>query len=63
MIIKKDAIYFDSFGGEHILNKKTKIIGNMNIIKNVYRMSAYNSIMCERFCIGFIDFLSKAKSC
>ena len=29
---------------------------------NIYRIQTYNSIMCEYFCIGFIDFMLKGKS-
>ena len=29
---------------------------------NIYRIQAYNSIMCGYFCIGFIDFMLKGKS-
>ena len=53
-----DVIYFDSVGVEHIPKQIKKFIGNNNIITNVYRMQAYDSIMCRYFCIGFIDFKS-----
>ena len=33
-----DAIYFDSFGVEHIPKEIKKIIGNKNIITNIYTM-------------------------
>ena len=32
------------------------------MIKNSYRIQAYDSIMCEYFCVGFIDFMLKGKS-
>ena len=35
---------------------------NKNIITKIYRIQAYNSIMCGYFCIGFIDFILKGKS-
>ena len=55
--------YFDSFGIEHIPKEIKHFIGNKNIIANIYRIQAYNSIMCGYFCIGFIDFmLIKGKS-
>ena len=37
--------------------KKSKFIGNKNIITNIYRIQACYLIMCGYFCIGFIDFL------
>ena len=57
-----NIIYFDSFGVEDIPNEIKKLIGNKNIIKNIYRIQSYNLIMCEYFCIGFIDFMLKGRS-
>ena len=54
--------YFDSFGVDHIQKQIKKLTGNKNIITNVYRIQAYDSIMCRYFCIGFIDFMLKGKS-
>ena len=54
-----DIIYFDSFGGEHISKEVKKFRGNKNIIINIYRIQAYDSIMCGYFSIGFIYFLVK----
>ena len=56
-----DVSYFDSFGVEHIPNEIRKFIGNKNIITNIYRVQACDSIMCEYFCIGFINFMLKGK--
>ena len=39
-----------------------KILGNKNIITNIYSIQAYNLIMCVYFCIGFTDFMLKDKS-
>ena len=46
---------------EHITNKVKKLIGNKNIITNIYRIQACNSIICGYFCNGFIDFMLKNK--
>ena len=54
-------IYFNSFGIKHIPKDIKKFIGNNNII-NIYRVQAYDSIMCGYFCIGFTDFMVKVKS-
>ena len=54
-----NAIYFDSFVVEHIPKEIKNFIGNKNIVINIYRIQAYDSIMCEYFCIGFIDFMLK----
>ena len=56
-----DVIYFDSFGVEHILKNLKKLIGNKNITTSIYRIYAYDSIMCRYFCIVFIDFMLKGK--
>ena len=37
-------------------------IGIINMIINIYRIQAYDSIMCGYFCIGFIDLMLKGKS-
>ena len=54
-------IYFDSFGAEYIPKEIRKFIGNKSVA-NIYRMQAYNSIICRYLCIGFIDFILKRKS-
>ena len=69
----KTATYFDSFGVEHIPKEIMKFIGrneqsssakarNKNIITNIFRIQAYNSIMCGYFCIGFINFMFNGNS-
>ena len=52
-----DATYFDSFGVEHIPKEIRTFIGNKNIKTNIFRIQAYDSIMCGYFCIRFIDFM------
>ena len=42
--------------------KKEKTIGNKTITANIYRIQANDSIMCEFFCNGFMDFMLKGKS-
>ena len=50
-----DEIYFDSFGVGHIPKEIRKFICNKNIITNIYRIQAYDSIMSGYFFIWFID--------
>ena len=57
-----NIIDFDSFGVEHIPKEIQRFIGNKNIITNIYRIQAYDSITCGYFCIRFIDFMLKSKS-
>ena len=51
----KTIKYFDSFGVEHIPKEIMKFIGNKKIITNIFRIQAYDSIMCGYFYIGFIN--------
>ena len=57
-----DVIYFDSFGVEHIPKEIKAFINNKNIKTNIFRIQAYDSIMCGYFCIGFIDFMPAGKT-
>ena len=57
-----DVTYFDSFGVEHIPKEIKTFINNKNIKTNIFRMQAYDSIMCRYFCIGFIDFMLAGKT-
>ena len=57
----KAIIHFDSFGVEHIPREIIKFIARKKII-NIYRIQAYDSIMCGYFCIGFINFMFNGKS-
>ena len=54
--------YFDSFEAEHIPKEIEIFLGNKNIITNIYRIQAYDSIMCGYFCVKFVDFMLKGKS-
>ena len=39
--------------------KSKKIINIKNIIANIFRQQAYDSVMCGYFCTGFTDFMVK----
>ena len=54
--------YFDSFGVEHIPKEIMKFISRKKIITSIYRIQAYDSIMCGYFCIGFINFMFNGRS-
>ena len=58
----KTITYFDSFGVEHISKEIMKFIGNKKIITTIFRIQAYDSIMCGYFCIGFINFMFNGNS-
>ena len=53
-----NSIYFDSLEVAHI----PKEIEHKSIIGNISGIQRYDSIMCEYFWIGFIDFVLKGKS-
>ena len=59
---RKTMIYFDSFRVKHIPKEIMKFIGNKNIITNIFRLQAYDSIMCGYFSIGFINFMFNGNS-
>ena len=61
-VYNKTVTYFDSFGVEHIPKEIMKFIARKKIIKNIYRIQAYDSIMCGYFCISFINFMFNGKS-
>ena len=51
--------YFDSFGAEHIPKEIKIFIDKSIVVTNIFRIQAYDSVMCGYFCIGFIDFMLK----
>ena len=62
------VIYFDSFGIEHIpkeinkfIKKRSSLKGAARIKRNIFRIQAYDSIMCGYFCIEFINYMLKGK--
>ena len=65
-----NVTYFDSFGIEHIPKEIKAFIvcplssasQNKNITTNIFRIKAYDSIMCGYFCISFIDFMLAGKA-
>ena len=57
-----DITYFDSFGVERIPKEIQEFIKNKNIKVNIFRIQAYDSIMCGYFCIKFVNFMFKGKS-
>ena len=53
----KNITYFDSFGIEHIPKEIKKFINNKIIMANIFRIQAYDSVMCGSFCTVFTDFM------
>ena len=64
-----NVTYFDSFGVEHIPKEIIKAFinsnndnNNKNITINIFRIQAYDLIMCGYFCIGFTEFMLAEKT-
>ena len=68
----KYTVYFYSFGVEHTPYEIKKFIGNeqsssakarnKEIKANIFRLQAYDSIMCDYFCIEFINYMFDGQS-
>ena len=50
---RSEIAYFNCFGVE----QKFKNLSEKNIIANIFRVQANNSVICGNLCIGFIDFV------
>ena len=60
--LNNNVTYFGSFGAEHIPKEIKIFTGNKNIQTNIFRLQAYDSIMCGYFCVAFIDFMLAGKT-
>ena len=60
--LNNDVTYFDGFGVEHSSKKIQKFLGNKNIKVNIFKIQAYDSVMCGYFCIRFILFMLAGKT-
>ena len=60
--VNNNHFTFDSSGVEHIPKEIKRFINNKNIKTNIFRIQAYESVMCGYFCIGFIDFMFKGQT-
>ena len=56
-VLNINVTYFVSFGVEHIPKETKKLIDKSLVTTNIFRIQAYDSIMCGYCCIGFIDFV------
>ena len=60
-VCNNNVTYFDSVGVEHIPQEIKAFVNSKNIRANIFRIQAFDSIMCGYFCIGFIDFMLAKK--
>ena len=52
-VLNNNATYFDSFSVEHTPKEIKTYFGNKNIKTNIFKIEAYDSIMCRYFCIYY----------
>ena len=62
LVKKREIIYFDCFGVEHVPEEIKEFIRNENTKANIFQVQAGSSIMCGYFCTGFIDFMLLGKN-
>ena len=60
--LNNNVTYFDGFGVEHIPKEIKKFIDKSIVVTNIFRIQAYDSVMCGYFCIWFIDFMFADKT-
>ena len=58
----KTVTDFDSFVVEYIPKEIKNFINNKSIIANIFRIQAYDSLMCGYFCVGFTNCMFIGKS-
>ena len=56
-----DVNYFDIFGTEHIPEKIKAFINNKNIKTNIFRVQAYDPVMCGYFLLDLLILCLKEK--
>ena len=61
-VLNNDVTYSDSFRVEHLQKEIKAFISNKNIKTNIFRIQAFDWIMCGYFCIGFIDSMLAGKT-
>ena len=55
------AVYFDSFGMEHILQEVLSKIKDKSITHNIFRIQYDDSIACGFYCIIYIKYMIAGK--
>ena len=61
-IDRNTAAYFDSFGIEYIPQEVLNKIKDKSITQNIFRIQDDDSIMCEFYCIAFIEYMFAGKT-
>ena len=58
---RSEIVCFDNFDVEHVPEEIKEFATNKNIIADIFRVQANNSVMCGYSWIGFIDFMLAGK--
>ena len=58
---RNEIVNFDSFGVEHVSGEIKEFVGNKNIIANIFRVQANDSVIYRYFCIRLIHFMLAVK--
>ena len=53
---RSEVVHFDSFGVEDVPEEIKEFIGIKNIIADIFRVQANDSIVCGYFCIEFLHW-------
>ena len=56
------AVYFDYFRIEYIPQEVLNKIKEKSIIHNIFRIQDNESIMCQLYCIAFIEYMLAGKT-
>ena len=60
--LNNNVTYFNSFGVRHIPKEIKIFIDKSTVVTNIFRIQAYDLVMCGYFCIGFFDFMFSGKT-
>ena len=60
--LNNNVTYFDGFGVEHIPKEIKIFFDRFIVVANIFRIQAYDSVMCGYFFVVFIDFMIKGKT-
>ena len=60
--VRNEIVYFDRFGVENVPEEIKKFVENKNIIANIFRVQANDSVICGCFCIELIGFMLAGKN-
>ena len=60
--LNNNVTCFDSFGVEHVPKEIKIFIDKSVVVANIFRIQAYDSVMCGYFSVKFINFMLKGKT-